>query len=208
MKKVLIVGRNGNMGTRYATVCKLLGITTIGQDWNDPQPDMTDVDGIIIATPTGSHTKDIINYSRFDLPYLVEKPLTKLPIELDNFLMVVQKLGLNVQMVNQYKELVCPGAVGDTHYNYFKTGNDGLAWDCINIVGLADGEVTLADDSPIWDCTINGQKLSLSDMDRAYITMIEKWAKNPKPNLDYIRTAHEKVFKYIRKVMKNALHKQ
>lgn len=202
MKKVLIVGHKGNMGNRYATICKLLGVTVIGQDLGEPQPDMTDVEGIIIATPTISHTKDIINYSRFNLPYLVEKPLTKLPIELDNFLMVVQKLGLSLQMVNQYKELVCPGAVGDTHYNYFKTGNDGLAWDCINIIGLAKGNVTVNDDSPIWDCVINGQKLSLSDMDRAYISMVEKWINKPKPNLDYIREAHEKVFKYIRKATK------
>jgi hypothetical protein len=202
MKKVLIVGSKGNMGKRYEAVCKLLGITTIGQDLKEPQPDMTGVDGIIVATPTTSHTKDIINYSRFDLPYLVEKPLTKLPIELDNFLMVVQRLGLNLQMVNQYQELVKPGAVGDTRYNYFKTGNDGLAWDCINIIGLANDSVTLNNDSPIWECVINGQKLSLSDMDRAYISMVEKWTNNPTPNLDYIRSAHDKVFKYIRKANK------
>ena len=202
MKKVLIVGNKGNMGVRHTAICKHLGIKVIGQELGEGRPDMTGVDGIIVASSTASHTRDILNYSRYGLPFLCEKPVSKLPIEIDNFVSVAKKMNMNIRMINQYEELIDPNLVGDTHYNYFKTGMDTLAFDCINIIGLAKGKVTLQDDSPVWDCQINGQKLNLGDMDQAYISMIEKWAKDPKENLDYIRTAHLKVFKYIQGVNK------
>ena len=208
MKKILIIGHQGNMGKRYTAVCKRLGIKVVGQDFNDPRPPMSGVDGIIIASPTSSHTRDILNYSGYDLPYLCEKPLSKLPIELDNFIDVTKKLGVRLKMINQYDELIDHTLNGDSHYNYYRTGNDGIAWDCINILGLAKGTVTLSSDSPIWDCQINGQKLSIADMDGAYISMIEKWAEYPDQNLDYIRTSHLKVFRYLREVNKRVIHEQ
>ena len=58
---------------------------------------------------------------------------------------------------------------------------------------MAKGEVQLKNDSPIWDCWINGKDLNIADMDFAYIEMVKDWIKNPTNNHDYILKAHKKV---------------
>ncbi len=84
-------------------------------------------------------------------------------------------------MVFQYGELIKFPHLRkgrDTEYNYFRSGKDGLVWDCLQIIALANDEISLRNDSPIWRCKINGTTLDLSDMDYAYHSFIKKWTKN------------------------------
>lgn len=193
---ILLLGAKGSMGRRYQAILKYLGKPYIGLDLNDnPHFTKQEITGIIIATPTETHFNLIKKYASWGVPILCEKPITKNQHELDEILSLT---GLKLQMVNQYEFLNIGKEKGKkTHYNYFRHGNDGIEWDCINIIGLSHSKtITLLEDSPVWTCVINGKKLHLSHMDKAYVEMVETWLKKPKNNLSYAKKAHLKVWKY------------
>ncbi len=198
MKKVYISGFNGNMASRYKAILKLMGIGVIGKDLNCEFGRPKDADGFIIATPTENHIDDLEKYIVFGKPILVEKPITKFIFSLDSFAEKWKdKLDL-ITMVNQYRYLYDPLVVGDTYYNYFKTGKDSLHWDCINIIGSAKARLELRNDSPIWQCTINGRHLKIHEMDHAYCNMIKDWISGElKGNWEYIKHAHLAVTKCL-----------
>lgn len=132
----------------------------------------------------------------YGVPILSEKPLGSDYAEVESLLQDCEEAGTKLRMVNQYAELVPEGAFGDTRYDYFRHGSDGLALDCISILALAKGPVVLAEHSPVWICTINGHTLSLADMDRAYVRMIQNWLSGHHEDIAYIRKAHQKVEEY------------
>lgn len=195
LERPLIIGSRGVMGRRYGAIFKYLGIKHLGMDIGDAVP--TGFDSVLIATPTVKHIRDIQNALDYDVPILCEKPIAT---DLDEVLQICDEIELaagQVRMVNQYEYLQNPSYKGATVYNYFNHGKDGLAWDCISLIALAQGEIVLGEDSPIWHAFLNGARLSLGDMDRAYIDMISDWVGGYVADLAYIREAHLKVHGYI-----------
>lgn len=185
---VLLIGANGNMGRRYGAILRHLSIPFKGVDKGDVLASKH-ASHIIIATPTNTHY-ELLRYFKDDpRKILCEKPITKDERELDEIL----GWGDLVEMVNQYRYLDRNESCGDTIYDYFKSGGDGLPWDCINILGLSRGEVSLRNESCIWNCHLNGLKLKLSNMDMAYVRMLKEWLLfDDIPNKDYIHRAHER----------------
>jgi hypothetical protein len=190
------------MGQRYWAILNGLNCVFSGNDL-DRTPNMfmnsdylKSLHGIIIATPTETHIPlihDIVAL-RKDIPILCEKPLSTDIKKLKRFMAFAKNQNLNITMVNQYKYLRRYKKRKDvTIYDYFKTGSDGLYYDCISIIALAEGSIRLYNRCPIWTCIINGRKISLSDMDKAYYDMVLDWGKNLKGDLQYILDAHEKV---------------
>lgn len=201
MEKVFIVGINGNMGSRYSAILKYcFNIEPDGTDIDLEDDfdfyiigDPKEADGIILASPTEFHLQDLAEYLNYGVPILCEKPLTTDLEKLEEFAFKhSDKLHL-IQMVNQYNFLTEKTDEGETYYNYFKTGNDGIYWDCINLIGLAKKRPKLQNTSPLWECKINGRNLSSLDMDNAYVRMINDWLKNPTSNFEYALDAHRKV---------------
>ena len=199
LKKIFISGLNGNMGKRYATILDHLDIDFVGADHEmsfSAQAAFCEqygCDGIIVATPTSTHIDALNIFPSFcDVPILIEKPIGLSQLRAFG-------TGINVRMINQYEYLIDKDSVGITKYNYFKTGSDGLFWDCINIIGLANGDIVLENSSPIWQCMINGKEISIKDLDNAYVEMIKDWVANPLPNHSYIELAHKKVCDLIEK---------
>lgn len=202
--KIYIAGANGGMGRRYKAILRHLG----HEVWGFDLPDFSEhhelaeqvrfeaesSDAAIIATPTETHL-DMIDFFRLrDRPMLCEKPISKDLALLEKKLAMFSRKGAKLQMVSQYDYLLEDIDEGPTYYNYFKTGNDGLFWDCINVVKHAKGKITLKNDSPIWQCWINGQKLNLGHMDQAYIEMVKDWLANlNRTDFDGIWAAHKKV---------------
>lgn len=186
-----IIGASGNMGRRYAAVCRYVGIPWLGFDIDNIHT-ITDyaesLKSLLIATPTATHLELIQSFQKLRLPMLVEKPVVTNAEDLETLL----SLGAPVRMVNQYQYLCDSGSSGESHYDYWNSGKDGV-WDFINIVGLSETPPILRNSSPIWKCQINGQALNIRDMDHAYCDMIWDWYKNPTPNLSYLESAHRKV---------------
>jgi len=200
MKKIAVIGAKGNMGQRYCLILeKYCSCEVVKYDIDSLLlfDDITKCDGFIIATPTDHHFEMIKILQGFNKPIFCEKPITK---DVDALKSLLES-DIDLSMINQYEFITDKEAEGDTYYNYFKTGNDGLYWDCINIIGLAKGNVTIANDSLIWDCKINGQRLSINKMDYGYIRNIVAWVKGWR-NKDYILGAHKKVVELYDKTTK------
>ena len=201
--KIYIAGARGVMGTRYAAILRHLGHDVWGFDLPDFGPshefaaqvsaEAMASDGIIIATPTETHVPLLRFFAYCGRPILCEKPITTKVDELDDLVWDLVKAGARVQMVSQYDHLVDGRSEGPTVYDYYRHGADGLAWDCINIIYHARGRTELREQSPTWSCVINGKVLSLGDMDRAYVEMIEQWLRDPRSDLERIIEAHRKV---------------
>jgi len=194
---ILIVGHKGVMGRRYSCILNYLGKKWIGTDIDGPTQEFQskDISGIIIATPTETHAALIKVYAEFGKPILAEKPICKDLNQLKEVLYAVKDIPF--EMVYQYKQIARLGD-GPSHYNYWNHGRDGLHYDCIQIIGLARGPVELAEDSPIWDCRINGDFLFIEQMDFAYVSMIKNWLKKPGMDLNEIYAIHEKVHDMVK----------
>lgn len=204
--RVLLVGSEGSMGKRYQAIFKWLGIETMNVDKDTPSGRIFDwtpmADGIVICTPTDSHKHvlDILTQLKSEIPVLCEKPLATSKEDLDFIRSeIVKERKVNLTMVMQYGCLQSPGSWGDSWYDYFRHGNDGLYWDCLQIIGLAKGKVTLAQESPVWSCGLNGQKLNLSDMDVAYISFVKQWMAQPGDDISRLLDIHTKVMDYGKK---------
>jgi hypothetical protein len=130
---------------------------------------------------------------------MCEKPLSKDPKALSEVLDLYGKSGTPLNMIYQYQELINPYSEGYSIYDYFRHGTDGLAWDCIQIIGLAKGKIELSEVSPYWTCAINGWPLGLSDMDGAYVDHIERWMREPGQDLGELQDIHEKTYEISKK---------
>lgn len=163
------------MGRRYKAILSYLKEPFRCMDLKIGPPDIPigEFDRYIIATPTSTHLGWVMELDHYEKPILCEKPLSKDMGE------VMQILGckspLTMQM--QYLQLVGPNDVGHSSYNYFHHGSDGLVWDCFQIVALAAGSASLAETSPIWQCTINGRQLQRQTMDSAYVNYVSRWLR-------------------------------
>lgn len=188
---VLIVGSNGSMGKRYQAILRYLGKHFVGIDKGDAIPSIP-YDGYIIATPTETHAQFVKTFAPFRKPILVEKPLSKNVKEVGDLLTYVSESKTPLKMMMQYDYLTENSGFGASMYDYFRHGNDGLVWDCIQIIASAKGEIYLNEMSPIWKCVINGRELSIADMDLAYVRFVEDWFRDPYQSLQRIEQIHLK----------------
>lgn len=193
---ILIIGCNGNMGRRYRAALQFLGRNVRGVDIENSddaiEKAVQNAEGVIIATPTDTHASYIRKLTRFRKPILCEKPITKNLHELKAIFDEIERYRTPFRMVYQYEMLAERQRIGTSHYNYYKTGNDGLVWDCIQVVGLSRKEPSLGNDSPIWRCMINGKSLKIQDMDSAYIGYLQRWLIEPAQDLGVLMETHVK----------------
>ena len=199
--RIALIGANGNMGKRYARIMDWCNIPYYSFDLHnmDQLPEkIAKCESIILATPTDGHFEMLVHLKKYNLPILCEKPITK---DLDQLYKLLNS-DIKLKMVNQYKYMLAEkikDEMAESWYDYFKSGGDGIYWDCINIIGLARNFPTLSNESPIWRCRINNQDFNLSEIDYSYISMIQDWKNNPKPDHEYIALAHERVHAKMRK---------
>lgn len=200
MSKVYIYGYAGNMGQRYRAILGALGHTWMGEDVGDRSVGtVEESDAIIVATPTDTHVEVLRALKDCGKPVLCEKPITMDVTELRALMAELVVAGTKLQMVSQYDYLIDPKSKGPTFYDYFKSGRDGLAWDCIQIISHAKGEVVLKNESPIWQCQINGKLLDISKMDSAYAAMVRDWLEAPRNDVSRILDSHQKVVEWLAK---------
>lgn len=193
---ILVIGCHGSMGRRYQAILSYLGKPFRGVDLEHnrhyARKLAEESDGIILATPTKTHVELIREYLPLQKPILCEKPVCKDVAELKGLMAEIKDAKTPFRMMYQYQILADSSRIGKTHYNYFRHGSDGLAWDCLQIVGLARGECRLKESSPVWSCMINGKRLSIEHMDAAYVAYVQRWLQAPKQDPCEIIAAHEK----------------
>lgn len=192
---ILIVGSEGSMGRRYKAILSHLKVPyeCVDKEHSSEviQEKAWESNGIIIATPTETHTNLIMGLNKFKIPILCEKPFTK---NMDELSLILEMTLGPLDMMFQYSKIYDPTSKGNSFYNYFRHGNDGLVWDCMQTIGLANGEVEVFEDSPVWTCQINGTSLDLFKMDSAYVEAVRSWLREPKGDRNWIRRMHEKTY--------------
>jgi len=196
---VLVVGFNGNMGQRYTACLNYLGIQNVGVDIGFDKPSSASYDRILIATPTDTHLALIEEYAKEGKPILCEKPIVKTAEDLER-LKEVFDYNDQIFMVNQYAySMLCIHDFNQpTEYDYFKHGDDGMLWDCIQIIALAEDQITLKESSPVWRCIVNGVHYHQDRMDEYYIAMCCDFAGDMSDlwGQEMIILAHEKVLEH------------
>lgn len=194
---ISVIGGEGSMGKRYQAILKGLGHgcfpIDVNSRWLGSVTEIMNSNGIIIATPTDTHLDYIQMFAALGKPILCEKPLAKNKSELETIRRITKQYGLNLTMMMQYQLLDNADSTGSSFYNYFRHGNDGLYWDCFQVIALARDEVLVDETSAVWRCQLNGKKLDLSDMDQAYIDYVDQWVNNPGQDIDRLISLHEKV---------------
>lgn len=197
---IAIVGANGSMGKRYQAILKFLGKPFIALDVENRLVQVREIvekcEGVIIATPTNTHYTIVSALCDLRKPMLCEKPIVKNLKDLDSLFDRVKSYKAPFKMMCQYKLLTDKSRIGPSSYNYFKTGNDGLAWDCMQVIGLARSGVSVANDSPIWSCKINGKLLDIKHMDAAYIGFVQDWFLEPKDDFGFLRDMHARTSEF------------
>jgi hypothetical protein len=195
---ILLVGSEGAQGKRYQAILKYLGkdFRRVDEIWGEPTFDDPSVQpaafsGIILATPTDTHIDQVRRYLGWRVPILVEKPFSK---DVDALKALEPEAnGVPLSLVMQYRHLAIGTKQEPSFYDYFRHGNDGLTWDCLQTIALAKGPVRLSEASPVWNCVINGHMLNIADMDGAYIREVQDWLSGRHQSFSVIIDIHEKV---------------
>jgi len=191
MQRICVVGGNGNMGKRYRSICDFLGINHVATDVGEDVPDASHY---IVATPTETHVDLSIKLAKRG-NVLCEKPIA-FDVE------PLNALPRNVFMVNNYAfyPSVTSSVLRTTVYDFYNCGPHGPAWDCIQIIYLANSSCKILNTSPIWKCQINGVKLNREGLDLAFCEMVRAFWRDDKKRLwdktDIIK-AHSKTLAFI-----------
>lgn len=199
--KIVVFGSRGNMGTRYSLLLKSMGHQVVGIDAGDYFCFKTadqEYDAAIIATPTDTHLRLISELNFKGFPILCEKPISKNLEELKRYLSP-DTLHCNLRMVDNWRHhpdfpQVSTTEDSSSYYNYFRHGNDGLVWDCIQMIRYAKGPVFLGQDSPFFQANMNGSVLDQRGFDLSYYHMLTYWLSGleDKDNFDELLAAHAK----------------
>jgi hypothetical protein len=205
---ILVLGNKGSTGRRYEAIIKHMKIDVIGVDLGQVLPPHAP-DAVIIATPTEFHIKHIewVFDAYGPIKTLVEKPISKdlnALIELRNKWHHIPDCWLS--MVNNWSFAgwrSMPWQPGECQimYNCYNAGRDNDLWDMIQLVYLSrtTGGFAFEFDSPFFTANINGEMISLTDIERSYYTMIECWLQDEFMwDLDDAIEATRKVTKCLR----------
>ncbi len=194
--KVLVLGNLGSIGSRYCAILDYLGVEYLGVDkkaWHLEQG----FTHCIIATPTDTHVDRILAFDHIP-NILCEKPIEKEPAILKQLF----KLDTDIRMVCNWKYAL-NAEVGqyDISYSNYNTGKDGLGWDCIQLIYLAN-KIELSTKTPYFWCEYGDKAVTLHEIEDSYVTMIRNWleldgVKNDLWDLQDALKATEKTLKWI-----------
>ena len=174
---IILIGAKGSMGRRYQAILRHLGqefsAFDVGEDAQAIEGARRSR-GVILAPPTQTHAAYCRALADCDAPILCEKPIST---DLNEVREALERPA-PFRMMAQYA-LLDPKEDGPTMYDYYRPGGDGLIWDCIQLVGLARGSLSLAQTSPIWRCALNGRALRLEEVEEAYVLSVRDWIEWP-----------------------------
>lgn len=185
-----IWGAKGNMGRRYVAIAKYLKQEVVEIDVDSGKDILShavkECSHHIVASNTNQHVDVISSICNFrggfleaPLYVLCEKPVAFATEKILDALIVCSKYNILTYVVNQYlylpeySQFAVPSLRQPTFYDYFFSGNDGIAFDCVSILGLAQDIVSLQASSPVWNLIINGVAINKTNMDMAYVKMVD-----------------------------------
>lgn len=185
-KRIVVLGAAGNMGRRYSHILKLLGCEVTERDLHNIDEPFEAEMGMV-ATTTDTHLESIRRLVDGNVKsILCEKPVSKSLVELQEIKRITEKYEVDFRMVCNWCQCTPisfnPGTCV-VEYNNWRTGNDGLYWDVIQLIHLArsiePSDLSIDKQSPVFHASINGIDISLTDIDRSYVWMMLAWLNTP-----------------------------
>jgi len=182
---ILLIGGAGSIGRRYHKILNQLEHHVIvldpatGDEHYQASVDLAmsgNYDKAIICTPTDTHCKVFWKHIGWQKPMLIEKPVDKRPEQIRLLKERAYSLGVDVRMVCNYKYAL-KGAK-PIEWNYFKTGQDGLYWDLIQLIYI-NPDICIKQDGFIWQVKTNEGAISYKDVEMSYYDMIMDFLYKP-----------------------------
>jgi hypothetical protein len=185
---MIIVGASGRIGERYKAVLNHLGRKFYSYDAQfkparfkketailaSDLKAKSMVKPVLIATPSRTHYAVLEKFYKLGYrEFLIEKPMFT---EVAQYAAAECLKGVDIRGIANYKWI--DGKQGVTEYDHFDAGKESPEWNLFQIIALARGELILKSESPTWQCTLNGRKLSLEEVHQSYITQMDKFFKN------------------------------
>lgn len=186
--KIWVIGANGNMGGRYADMCRAMGHTVIGTDVHDDYPLKEAYDRAIVACITGMH----MHYCRLlearGQPYLCEKPVTMASDEIQE----LERLSGHMVCNWAFVHAGAPKRPGRNlvYYRNSYTGPHGLRWDCIQLYHLARNNRPNLGTGENFVASINRLPVYRNNITLSYKRMFKEWL-NDSPYVWTIASTHD-----------------
>lgn len=173
---ICLIGGKGSIGSRYGAIMRHNNIPYVVYDVDTPNIKLDAYSKFIIATPTDTHVEYLNKLKGATI--LCEKPVSKNPAEIpsDPKMYVVNNYFYAVHHLLRQKP---PYFIT---YDYFKTGSDGLFYDCCQLIHL-DPQCEIKTSSPKWNMSVNGNIVAYRTIEESYVRMICDFAKNRFQNL-------------------------
>lgn len=167
---ICLIGGKGGIGSRYSAIMKYLQIPYVIADMDTPEINIVDYDKFIVATPTETHVHFLKELEGRTI--LCEKPVSKNPTEIPmmKHAFVVNNWEYVVRLMNIDEPLMI-------EYDYYRSGKDGLYWDCCQLLYL-DPQAKLSQQSPKWNVKINGKFVPYRTLEESYIRMIKDFSQD------------------------------
>jgi hypothetical protein len=181
--RILVIGSLGSQGRRYCAILKYLGIDFVKCDiYNkkEIQEHPPKVDHAIITTPVLQHYEWCLWCIATKIDFLCEKPVSKSITQVKTIKDLCEKNNVDGRMVCNWA-FTCRYQLFPNKniikFNYYNTGKDGK-YDLSQPLYLSKN-FKIKTTSPIYECEINGQKISQIDFDKSYVAMILNWITFP-----------------------------
>lgn len=203
--KILVLGARGNMGRRYCAILRHLGQEVVEADIGDRWTDL-EFDKAIVATPTPGHAYDCLQLAMRKKSFLCEKPLSTNPREIEDLILYCEANGVDGRMVCNWKFAGMPAGCSwlpgfhEVNYSNWRTGSDGTAWDCIQLIYLAKGGgIKIEVGAPCFRASIDYWHITLENIEQSYIKMVDYWLNKPSAlwSLEDAKKATQKVLRYM-----------
>lgn len=186
--RIAVIGSEGSMGRRYSRLLPLMGVEPVKIDvaLND-SPDLSaaDVVGAIIATPTACHLEMVEKCCDLGIHFLCEKPVVTSSQGTEEAERMEREANVVGYVVSNWAytrdksgDTVWEKKSHSVTYNNVRHGQDGLFWDCCQLIYLArDHSPTLLETAPFLDAEIDGQRIDVDDIELSYALMLRDWTR-------------------------------
>jgi len=137
------------------------------------------VDRVVLATPTSTHYRYIKFFAAKNIPILCEKPACTASNEI---LQLQKTVKVDFRVVCNWSYVLPDRLLPEKNeiiYRNQTSGNDGLAWDCIQLIYLSDDYKCDLGVGVPWDITINGVTITPKMIEDSYTKMMADWLRHP-----------------------------
>jgi len=190
--KTLVLGQYGRMGRRYSAILSHLGVDYDGWDVTEvgeshtPNigrlcPSLHNFARVIICTPTEHHIDNIYQCLQAGVKWILcEKPVAMSLEKVQDLITKVHRSDLRV--VCNWAYVFDKRTLGvrshDVWYRNWYSGQHSIDWNCIQLHYLSRDWADLGV-GPRFQTRIDGEQVTLGDIDDSYIRMLQQWYRDP-----------------------------